>query len=78
MSDDPAAITMRWPGLRAKLLPVTVIEVSWSWKPWAHVGGNDFHGNWWALSIGRWLILGGRGTYGAAVRAIVAQEAGDE
>lgn len=63
MSEASTINAMRWPSLRAKLFPIVAVEVSWSWAPWVHVGGNPFHGNWWTLSFGRWMILGGGGTY---------------
>lgn len=53
---------MRWPGLRAKLLPVTVLRVPCSWRP--HIGFRNWHhGCWWQVACGPWVIIGGRGTY---------------
>lgn len=53
---------MQWPSLRAKLLPVTVLRLAgWTW-PRVHFR-NWYHGCWWSLSVGPWLIVGGVGTY---------------
>lgn len=55
--------SMRWPGIRAKLLPVTVVRVPGFWW-WPDVGfRNWYHGCWWQVSWGPWIIVGGRGTY---------------
>jgi hypothetical protein len=48
-----------WPTLRSKLLPVTIIRLSfWAW-PRFHPLRNWYHGRWWTLEIGPLLIMGG-------------------
>lgn len=56
---------MRWPGIKAKIWPVTVLTLRGPWRVWGYIGGNEYHGNWWCLNVGPWLILGGRGQYDA-------------
>lgn len=61
-TDAPAS--MRWPGISAKLAPVTVLRVPFCWRP--HLAfRNCHHGCWWQAAWGPWVILGGRGTYDA-------------
>lgn len=52
---------MKWPTLKKKVFPLTVIKLPWGFK--FETGGNWYHGNYWSLHIGPWLILGGSGTY---------------
>jgi hypothetical protein len=53
---------MEWPGLQAKLLPVSVLRLA-GWE-WPSVGGPDaYFGCWLHLAVGRWVICFGRGRY---------------
>src|SRR5438309_11481291 len=54
---------MRWPTLRSKLLPLRVIRTPLRWGPWfqVHALRNEQYGNWWGISLGRWVIIGGKG-----------------
>lgn len=53
------ADTVHWPTLRSKLWPVTVIRLpGWSWLPMVHFR-NWYHGEYWRIEFGRWLIMGG-------------------
>jgi hypothetical protein len=54
---------MRWRGVH-RVWPVTVLRLP-TWGLWASVGGDPHHGHWWALRLGPWLFLGGRGFYDA-------------
>jgi hypothetical protein len=54
---------MRWRGVH-RVWPVTVLRMP-TWGLWASVGGDPHHGHWWALRLGPWLFLGGRGFYDA-------------
>lgn len=50
---------VHWPTLRSKLWPVTVIRLpGWYWRPRVEFR-NWYHGEYWRLELGRWLILGG-------------------
>ena len=51
---------MHWPGLRAKLFPITIIRIPvyWPWMKFAY-GGCHYFGTWWRAEIGPWLIIGG-------------------
>lgn len=64
MSDPPGADpqSLQWPGLRAKLLPVQAIRLAgWSWPRLTF--RNWYHGHWWNLCVGPWMIWGGVGRY---------------
>lgn len=50
---------VHWPTLRSKLWPITVIRLHFWTRPKLHEFGNWYHGNYWGLEIGPWLILGG-------------------
>jgi len=52
---------MRWPGLRSKLWPITVVRLpGWSFS----AGLRDWYfGRWLHVHIGPWWIMFGSGTY---------------
>jgi hypothetical protein len=55
------APAMRWPGIRRKLYPVTVVRVpSWGLSI---TGRADYYGCWRCIHIGPWLIFMGSGEY---------------
>lgn len=59
MQPDPAA--MRWPGLRAKLRPLTIVRVpGWGLSV---TGPTEYYGAWCCLHVGPWLLFFGSGTY---------------
>lgn len=57
MTDDGL---YRWPTLRSKLRPVAVIRIPFMW-PWIAFdwGPNPYHGNYWRLDFGPWMLFGG-------------------
>jgi hypothetical protein len=52
---------MRWPGLRRKTWPITVVRVP---SLGLNISGPlEFYGCWCSAHIGPWLIFVGTGTY---------------
>ena len=47
-----------WPTLRSKLWPITVIRLSFWTRPRLEFR-NWYHGNYWGIEFGPWIILGG-------------------
>lgn len=55
---DPAD-AVHWPTLRSKLWPIAIVRLpGWRWLPTIHFR-NWYHGCWWQVEFGRWLVLGG-------------------
>jgi hypothetical protein len=52
---------VHWPTLRSKLWPITVLRLSgcgWA-RPSLHEFCNWYYGNYWGVTFGPWIILGG-------------------
>lgn len=51
---------VHWPTLRSKLWPITVIRLPGGWCWWPCVEfRNWYHGPYWQVEYGWWLVLGG-------------------
>lgn len=58
---SPMPDAMRWPGIRRKVWPITVVRVpGWGF---GICGPAEYYGAWCILSIGPWRAFFGSGTY---------------